>query len=106
MAQGLACYNDVASTIMECPISSEWFKFPSQKRPHSLSYQETNFTKVSLSAIPALTSKIEDALQCVKRERGKERQREKEIETERVRKRQRWRQRQRQTQRQTQRQRQ
>merc|ERR1711976_827414 len=34
--------------------------------PHSLSYQLTNFTKVSLRAMPALMSTIEDAGQVTK----------------------------------------
>merc|ERR1719492_361216 len=34
--------------------------------PHSLSYQETSFTKVSLRAMPAPTSKMEEDLQLTK----------------------------------------
>merc|ERR1719168_273614 len=34
--------------------------------PHSLSYQDTSFTKVSLREMPALTSKMEDDLQLTK----------------------------------------
>merc|ERR1712151_1467729 len=36
------------------------------EKPHSLSYQETNFTKVLLRAMPAPMSKIEDDLQLTK----------------------------------------
>merc|ERR1712151_510881 len=36
------------------------------EEPHSLSYQVTSFTKLSLSAMPAPTSKIDEALQVTK----------------------------------------
>merc|ERR1712190_42510 len=36
------------------------------EKPHSLSYQLTNFTKVSVSAMPAETSKMDEDLQLTK----------------------------------------
>merc|ERR550525_1566033 len=65
-----------ASTVPSClgkssahPSLDAMYTARSTKRleyPHSLSYQETSLTKVSVSAMPAPTSKMEDDLQLTK----------------------------------------